>query len=259
MALIDLFNLFNLFVMVSTLDSFRIELSDKSIEVVNHRCKRNNSESVVKTCVLGVLLSEEGKRIEQYMLSWLTKEYNVISIRQPMPGYLFEFPALRFAQLFSVENKEPVLYLHTKGAANQSKIQRKIVNMWKHEFVVRKLEYDNRIDQYDLLLPYSGYQAITWFNGFIASSKAFSSIPPLVLVDDRYFYERIFEGKPINLFCGRLSNIYNDDATDTRYLLFRDLKRFPCYYTSLSEFLHIIYKLIFGVTDFFRGRTILSC
>lgn len=178
--------------MASTLDSFRQELNNKSIEVVEHRCKNDISESNVKTCVLGVLLSEEGKRIEQYMLSWLTKKYNVFSIRQPIPGSLFEFPALRFAQLFSVEKKEPVLYLHTKGSANPGKIQRQIVNMWKHEFVAYKSGYDKRINQYDLLVPYSGPQGITWFNGFIATSKAFSSIPPLVESDDRYIYMKKF-------------------------------------------------------------------
>ena len=243
--------------MALTVERFPQELQGKSIEVIEHRCENNLSKSNVKTCILGVLLSDEGKRIEQYMLLWLKKEYNVISVRQPMPGNMFEFPALRFAQLFSVENKEPVLYLHTKGAGNPGKIQRKIVNMWKHEYVVHKSAYDKSINQYDLLVPYSGPQAITLFNGFIASPKAFSSIPSLVLVDDRYFYEKIFEGKAINLFCRRLSNVCNDGTKDTRFLLFRDLKRFPSSFTSFSEFLHIIYKLIFGVTDFCRGRSCL--
>lgn len=162
--------------MASTVERFHQELHGKSIEVVGHRCKNNLSKTNIKTCVLGVLFSEEGKRIEHYMLSWLTKKYNVISVRQPMPGIMFEFPALRFAQLFSLENKEPVLFLHTKGAGNPGKIQRKIVNMWKHEFVAHKSAYDKSINQYDLFVPYSGPQAITWFNGFIASPKAFSSI-----------------------------------------------------------------------------------
>lgn len=238
-------------VMASTLDSFRQELNNQSIEVVNHRCIKNNSESMVKTCVLGVLLSEEGKRIEQYMLSWLTKEYEVISIRQPMPGILFEFPALRFAQLYSVENQEPVLYLHTKGSANPNKNQRQVVNMWRHEFVAKKRAYDRRTNQYDLLMPYSGPQNVTWFNGFIATPKAFTSIPPLEIVQDRFFYEGIFKGASINLFCRRLSNIYYfDDTRDNRILLFRDLRCFSGYFTSLSEFLHIIYKLKYRVIDF---------
>lgn len=240
--------------MASTLDSFRQELNNKSIEVVEHRSKKNTSESNFRTCVLGVLLSEEGKRIEHYMLSWLTKEYNVISIRQPMPGIFFEFPALRFAQLFSVENKEPVLYLHTKGSANPGRIQRQVVNMWKHEFVAYKLDYDKRINQYDLLMPYSGPQGITWFNGFIATPKAFSSIPPLVQLDNRYFYEKIFKGVSTIRYGRRLSNIEVDATTDTRFWLWRDLKQFPGFFTSFSEFLHVVYKVVYRVTDFCFGR-----
>lgn len=85
-------------------------------------------------------------------------------------------------------------------------------------------------------------------------SQGFFQYSSLVLVDDRFFHENIFEGRAINLFCTRLSNICEDDTKDTRFLLFRDLNRFPSFFTSFSEFLHIIYKLIFGVTDFFRGR-----
>lgn len=240
--------------MASALDSFRHELNNKSIEVVEHRCKKNLSKTNVYTCILGVLLSEEGKRIEHYMLSWLTTKYNVISIRQPMPGLLYEFPALRFAQLFSVEKKEAVLYLHTKGSANPAKVQRRIVNMWKHEFVVCKLDYDKRIDQYDLLVPYPSHNGTTWFNGFIATPRAFSSIPQLEIVDDRFFYEGIFKGRTINLFCRRLSNMVFDGTSDIMIWLFRDLKRFPSFFTSFSEFLHIMFKMIFRVTDFCFGR-----
>ena len=238
--------------MASLLNSFRQELYNISVEVVENRCIKNISESNVKTCILGVLLSEEGKQIEKYMLSWLTEKYDVISIRQPMPGCMFEFPALRFAQLYSVENKEPILYLHTKGGGNPARIQRQIVNMWKHEFVTNKMDYDKRINQYDLLLPYSGPQGITWFNGFIATPKAFSSIPPILFFDNRYVYEMLFKGVTINLYCRRLSNIILDDTTDTRAWLFRDLKQFPGIITSFSELLHDIYKLIFRVKGFSR-------
>ena len=86
----------------NTLQSYSAELENKNIEVVEHKCTRNLDGQKCTTCVLGVLLSDHGKQIEQYMLSWLTKKYNVISVRQPLPGSLFEYPALRYAQLFSI-------------------------------------------------------------------------------------------------------------------------------------------------------------
>jgi hypothetical protein len=82
-------------------------------------------------CVLGVLKSPRGLQIRDEMLSWLLKEYNVYYVEQEMPGKLFEYPALRFAQWLCTEKDcEDVLYVHTKGAGRPSDVQKKIRKMW---------------------------------------------------------------------------------------------------------------------------------
>ena len=227
--------------MISSLESFRLELKAKGIESVEHPCSQDIPDNHCSTCILGVFLTENGKKIEQYMLSWLTKKYNVISIRQPLPGSLFEYPALRYAQLFSIEHEEPVLYLHTKGAANPRKSQRRIVNMWMHEFVESKKEYEKNLDKYDVLLPYSGPQNITWMNGFIGTPKAFSWLPPIAVFENRFFYEILFKGSDLRFFGRRLTNIQRTDALDTTPLMYQDIHRFSASYSRILYYLHNLF------------------
>lgn len=221
-----------------SIESFRKELTNQNIEVVEHKCSQDIHNHNCKTCVLGVLLSDYGKEIEHYMLSWLTKKYNVISIRQPVPGPLFEYPALRFAQLFSTEFNVPVLYLHTKGAAHKGRFQRKTLNMWRFEFVESKSAYEKRIDQYDVLLPYSGPQNITWFNGFIASNKAFSSISPISVLENRYIYEILFKGSSLNFFGRRIDNIQRTETLENTSVMYRDISRFSASFSPISYRFH---------------------
>lgn len=227
--------------MTSSLESFSIELQKRGIEIIQHLSTSELPSHRIKTCILGVLLSDNGKKIEKYMLSWLTKKYNVFSIRQPLPGTLFEYPALKFAQLFSTEYKEPVLYLHTKGAANPSKQQRQIINMWRHEFADSKASYERMLDNYDLLLPYSGPQNITWMNGFFATAKAFASIPPISVFDNRFYYEILFKGSYLSCYGHRLNNIIRIDSSDTTNLMYRDINRFASSFSQTSNFFHNLY------------------
>ena len=230
--------------MTSSLEAFRLELENKAIDVIEHKCKRNTRDQKCNTCVLGVLLSENGKIIEQYMLSWLTKKYNVFSIRQPLPGTLYEYPALRFAQLLSIEREEPILYLHTKGAANPRKYQRRTINMWMHEFVEVKAEYEKNINQYDLLLPYSGTQNITWLNGFIGSPKAFSSIPSIPVFENRYYYEILFKGSNLRCFGRRIKDLLRTDDFDNVPQMYNDIKRFSASFSLLTNRLHNLFLFV---------------
>lgn len=227
--------------MEPTLASFCRELESRSIQVIEHPCMSPIPAQKCKTCVLGVLLSENGKKIERYMLSRLTRKYNVISVRQPIPGVLFEYPALRIAQLLSAERGEPVLYLHTKGAAHSGRFQRKTLNMWMYEFVEKKERYEEQMDGYDLLLPYSGPQNVTWFNGFIASPKAFSSIPPIAVLENRYLYEILFKGSSLRCFGRRITTIQRDENCDNTSLMYRDIRRFSASYSQLACRLHNLF------------------
>lgn len=227
---------------VSSLESFRRELESLNIEVIEHKCHEDIQGQKCRTCILGVLLSDNGKDIEQYMLSWLSKKYNVISIRQPSPGTLFEFPALRFAQLFSSEFDEPVLYLHTKGAAHKGAFQCKTLNMWRYEFVELKATYEENIDKYDVLLPYSGPQNITWFNGFIASNKAFSSIPPISILENRFYFEILFKGSSLRFYGRRLNHIQRTEDLDNTSIMYHDINRFSASYSSFLNHLHNLFS-----------------
>ena len=101
-------------------------LQDVSISF--RECSRRQSE---RYCVLGVLKSPRGLQIRDEMLSWLLNEYNVYCVEQEMPGKLFEYQALRFAQWLCTEKEcEDVLYVHTKGAGRPSDVQKKIRMMW---------------------------------------------------------------------------------------------------------------------------------
>ena len=212
--------------MATTLHSFCLELENQDIEIIKHECTCASSQDEPIFCVLGVLATENGRQIERYMLSWLQKKYTVYAIRQQPPGSLYEYPALRFAQLLSMEKKQPVLYLHTKGAANKRKLQCKTVNMWRYEFVEHKSDYRKNLGDYDLLCPYSGPQNITWLNGFIASDKAFSAIPPIEIFENRYYYETLFKGTQLKCFGRRLNNIAITEEIDNTNSMYRDLRRF---------------------------------
>jgi hypothetical protein len=224
--------------MSSVIESFQNELEAKGIEVIEHKCRHDNMMHKCRTCVLGVLLSENGKEIEAYMLSWLTEKYNVFSVRQPAPGILFEYPALRFAQLYSIQHEESVLYLHTKGAAHKGRFQRKTVNMWRNEFVNKKSEYEQRIGHFELLMPYSGPQDITWLNGFIASPNAFSSIPPITELGNRYIFEILFKGSGLSCFGRRLLDIQRTDETDNTAEMYKDINRFSPSFSSVLYHIH---------------------
>lgn len=54
------------------------------------------------TCIFGILESKKGFAIRDEMLAWLKPEYDVWCVYQRLPGRLFEYPALRFAQWLSV-------------------------------------------------------------------------------------------------------------------------------------------------------------
>lgn len=215
--------------MNGALAAFERDLEEQGIQVVWHEGRRETAADRCRVCVLGVLLTREGEAIERYMLSRLTRAYRVVCIRQTAPGALFEYPALRYAQLYSIGHGEPVLYLHTKGAANPRPMQRKNINMWMAEFVGAKQKYEAKIPEYDLLMPYSGPRNITWQNGFIATPEAFSSIPPIEKSENRFEYEILFRDSSLSSFGGRLDSIIRNDDTDNTALMFDDIEKFSSF------------------------------
>ena len=150
-------------------------------------------------CILGVLDNDRGKVIKQELLSWVTHKYDCIAVNQEPPGRLFEYPALFIAQQTSISTGKPVLYLHTKGAANPNNVynQERVRKLWRFEFDVHYEDYMKFINSGDRVVacPFTGTKThTTWMNGFIATPdawKAADNIKPPKF-GDRYPYEHCF-------------------------------------------------------------------
>lgn len=169
-------------------------------------------------CVLGCLDSKSGLVICKEMLSWLKPEHDVLEIHQPMPGSLYEYPALNYVIRTAIDMNEPVLYLHTKGAGNpippkmtdyilNEKIkhpkevkpgdcQKTVRNMWKHEFTGERLndylKVVNTNEPY-VACPLTGKEKVTWQNGFIINPAAAKILKnSFHLSKNRYYYENMF-------------------------------------------------------------------
>lgn len=83
-------------------------------------------------CIFGVLVNDKGLQIEDSMLEWLLPEYDVYCIYQKYPGVLYEYPALRFAQWFSITyNKEIILYFTQKVHLPHIQAKKKSLNYGK--------------------------------------------------------------------------------------------------------------------------------
>lgn len=162
-------------------------------------------------CILGVLLSNNGIKIKNEMLSWLIPEYDVITVEQNLPGDLYEYPALSFLQEYCLKNNEPfALYLHTKGAARQSITQEQIRYLWKTEFIKNKQTYIEKICNSItplVICPFSGKRKITWYNGFFINLLALKTMNTISLSKNRYVYETLFKNENNIKVIG---NIFND-------------------------------------------------
>jgi hypothetical protein len=164
-----------------------------SIEYIPCECG-----TVTRTCVFGVLASERGLKIKKEMLSWLTKEYNVYCVNQAVPGRLYEYPAIRFAQWLCQNGEQWVLYVHTKGAAKPRLTQMKVRKMWKYQFTGSAAEdYISSLDNFDVVCPLLGPNNETWYNGMFISGRAFEKIGDIVPSEDRYDYQRLFRSSNI--------------------------------------------------------------
>ena len=142
-------------------------------------------------CVFGIIDNPEGHRIKEEMLQWLNENYLVLEVLHD--GTKYEYTALKEAQKFALENKCSVLYLHTKGACNKSKIQEDIREMWKYEFKYPDICFNQiKCDEPRVIAPFMGDDAQTWFNGFCANYSAWKELGEIELTNDRYYYEALF-------------------------------------------------------------------
>ena len=166
-------------------------------------------------CVLGVLANERGLAIKQELLSWITNKYDCIAVNQEPPGRLFEYPALWIAQQTALSMNKPVLYLHTKGAANPNNVynQVRVRKLWRFEYDVHYTDYMNflKLGPRVVACPFTGTKThTTWLNGFVATPEAWrvadNITPPKTYSDgNRYPYEHCFRDAPVTGI-GRILN-----------------------------------------------------
>lgn len=146
-------------------------------------------------CVLGVVNTERGHAIKDEMFEWLEPLYDVQCFVHD--GSKFEYPALRYAQTMSISSGLPVLYLHTKGAYNRADLSAEVRRMWRHEFGQNRDLYFRLVSRpYAVVAcPFTGSDKTTWYNGFVANTRAWSEIPPIESISNRMKAERLFIGQ----------------------------------------------------------------
>lgn len=176
------------------------------------------------TCVFGCLLTQSGIQIKQQMLAWLTQKYDLITVDQEPPGKYFEWPALHFAQQYSLATKKPVLYIHTKGAGNSTNIynQSSVRNLWQFEFIGHYNEYLEWISNHNdgVMCPFIGnVNHFTWLNGFIANCGAWASIPTIEPSSNRLVFEALFEKANISYYGRILSNVNSHPSVESSYMI----------------------------------------
>ena len=162
-------------------------------------------------CVLGVLDTPNGQFIAKEMLTWITLLYDVSIITHD--GSEYEYPAISYSHDYAIEHDLPVLYLHTKGAANPntSYKQSAVRNMWRYEFLGKYNWYKTHLTNDTVLCPYTGPSKTTWFNGFITTPSAFNTLGQIPKSTNRYIYERLFNHTDINVH-GRVINDADDNG-----------------------------------------------
>lgn len=159
-----------------------------------------------RKCVLGVLKTEAGLEIKKEMLEWLEPIYDVTLVEVDPPNDKeFELPFIKKACEVSIENNEPVLYLHTKGAAMPNNAQPLVREFWKHEFTANCDAYFDLVKdntQPGVAAPYTLKKKIAWFNAFVINPAAAETLLTyLKPQEDRYWFEqKIWQNDNISVY-----------------------------------------------------------
>lgn len=171
-----------------------------------------------RKCVLGVLKTELGLKIKEEMLAWLSPLYDVITIEQEAPGVLYEYPGIKMAASIAVECNEPVLYLHTKGAAMDNAAQPIVRNFWKREFGHNSDKYFKAVEGDKPLVsaPITNPEhKVAWFNAFVINPAAAKDLMPVLYIQkDRYWFEQeIWKACPNTEVIGVLTDKFEGEKT----------------------------------------------
>lgn len=145
--------------------------------------------------VMGVLKTEKGMIIKDRISNYLKLRFDILYIEQDPPGKLFEYPAIKYALKMAIEMNEPVLYIHTKGAADphHTWYQTPVKKLWEYEFGTKKVEESYKrvcCDEPLVICPIAGTANQTWWNGMIINPAAAKLIMKTFHYDkNRFYYE----------------------------------------------------------------------
>lgn len=191
---------------------------------------------------MGVLKTEKGLIIKERITNYLKPRFNILYIEQEPPGVLFEYPAIKYALKLSIEMNEPVLYIHTKGAANpfNSWYQTPVKKLWEQEFGTDKVNTTYKkvcCNEPKIICPIAGSAKQTWWNGMIINPAAAKIILPTLKTPDmcrsrgvnpnsRYYYEEFMCNLPgISVISSAVDGTYSEN--DTNMLLRKLTKDLP--------------------------------
>lgn len=144
---------------------------------------------------MGVLRTAKGLIIKEKITKYLKPRFDIFYVEQEPPGVLFEYPAIKYAIKLAIEMNEPILYIHTKGAADPFHMwyQTPVKKLWEQEFGTDKvLENYKKVccDEPTIICPIAGTGNQTWWNGFIMNPAAANLLTKTFHFDrNRYYYE----------------------------------------------------------------------
>lgn len=159
--------------------------------------KENGMASGKRNCVLGVLASKRGLWIRDELRSWLDRSYNVTEVHADPPNDReFERPFLRKACEMAIATGEPVLYVHTKGAANKFVSAPMVRDIWEQSFGVDTESYFRAVSTEEPTAAsplVSSRKHVCWFNGYVlnvAAARAMLAHLDKPVYRDRFWYEQ---------------------------------------------------------------------
>lgn len=183
-------------------------------------------------CVMGVLRTEAGIHIKKRISQYLEPRFKVFYVEQDPPGVMFEYPALLYTLNMAIDLNAPVLYIHTKGAANpnNSWYQTPVKKLWAFEFGTDKVlsTYKRAMcNNPTVICPIAGPHKQTWWNGMIINPAAAQEIiPTFKFIPNRYYYEAGFCNHPnIQVISSAVNGTYNEH--DTNVLLRKLTEHLP--------------------------------
>ena len=196
----------------ASLPKGKLAISDNVVYEALHYSVQKIEDGNKPWCVLCSAQNEAGKEIEKNMLEWLQPIYNVYLVRHDCT--LYEYPGLRMLQLLTERTGKPMLYLHTRGAFHRWKTTSATHRLWRHEFGEEREKYFSLVNtpEATAACPFSGQSKYTLYNGFVVNPAAMAAIPVIEQNENRFIYEKIFEGSNVNVI-GTIVNYPDDEET----------------------------------------------